>query len=180
MAMQLTNIARDVGEDARNGRLYLPQAWLREAGIAPASWLRNPVFTPAIGRVVQRLLAAAEALYQRADSGITGLPWDCRPGIAAARTLYSEIGAQVARNGYDSISRRAVVSSRRKALLLSRAVLGGVLPGQAGSSLTLPACRYLVQAAAVRAVVRPSFDDRVGWTLALFARLNAEQAVIRR
>ena len=180
MAMQLTNIARDVGEDARNGRLYLPQTWLREAGLDPASWLRNPVFTPAIGRVVQRLLAAADALYRRADSGITGLPWDCRPGIAAARKLYSEIGAQVARNGYDSVSSRAVVRRRRKAVLLGRAVMGGVLPGQAGSSLAPPSCRYLVQAAALRPPVRPSFDDRVGWTLALFARLNAEQAVSRR
>jgi 15-cis-phytoene synthase len=38
-AMQLTNIARDVGEDARNGRLYLPRSWMREAGIDPQAWL---------------------------------------------------------------------------------------------------------------------------------------------
>ena len=37
--MQLTNIARDVGEDARAGRLYLPLAWLREAGIDADAWL---------------------------------------------------------------------------------------------------------------------------------------------
>ena len=46
VAMQLTNIARDVGEDARAGRLYLPQSWLRDAGIDPDAWLAKPVFTP--------------------------------------------------------------------------------------------------------------------------------------
>ena len=46
VAMQLTNIARDVGEDARAGRLYLPLQWLREAGIDPDAWLAKPVFTP--------------------------------------------------------------------------------------------------------------------------------------
>ncbi len=44
VAMQLTNIARDVGEDARNGRLYLPRRWLREAGIDPQAWLAAPHF----------------------------------------------------------------------------------------------------------------------------------------
>jgi 15-cis-phytoene synthase len=41
VAMQLTNIARDVGEDARNGRLYLPRRWLAEAGIDADAWLRQ-------------------------------------------------------------------------------------------------------------------------------------------
>jgi phytoene synthase len=47
IAMQLTNIARDVGEDARNGRLYLPRDWLLEVGIVPAEFLASPNFTPA-------------------------------------------------------------------------------------------------------------------------------------
>ena len=57
VAMQLTNIARDVGEDARAGRLYLPLAWLREAGIDPEAWLARPAFSDALGSVVRRLLA---------------------------------------------------------------------------------------------------------------------------
>ena len=179
-AMQLTNIARDVGEDARAGRLYLPQAWLRKAGIDPDAWLRQPRFTPAVGAVVRHLLGAADALYARSDSGIAGLPWDCRPGIGAARLLYAEIGAEVARNGYDSVTRRAVVPGRRKAVLLSRAVATRLLPGQAGSAAPLPACRDLVQAAAIRPVIRPRFDDRVGWVFDLFARLEQQQAVSRR
>ncbi|MBY0395320.1 MAG: phytoene/squalene synthase family protein [Thermoleophilia bacterium] len=71
-AMQLTNIARDVGEDARLGRLYLPRAWMREAGLDPDAWLAAPVFCPAIAEVTARLLAMAQALYERADAGIHG------------------------------------------------------------------------------------------------------------
>ena len=117
----------------------------------PAAWLRDPRFTPAIGAVTKRLLAAADALYARADSGIAGLPWDCRPGIGAARRLYAEIGAEIARNGYDSVSRRAVVPGHRKLALLGRAAVTGLLPGEADAQPALAACRDLVLAAAVPA-----------------------------
>ena len=48
LALQLTNIARDVGEDAANGRLYLPLQWMREAGLDPDAWLASPGFSPAL------------------------------------------------------------------------------------------------------------------------------------
>ena len=177
-AMQLTNIARDVGEDARAGRLYLPQAWLVEAGIDPDAWLQAPHFSPALGRVVQKLLGAADALYRRADSGIAGLPWDCRPGIGAARLLYAQIGAEVARNDYDSVTRRAVVPGRRKLALLGRAVVAGLVPGEADGTPPLAACSALVQAAAspVRPVARRRFDDRLAWLFDLFTRLDGADA----
>jgi 15-cis-phytoene synthase len=53
-AMQLTNIARDIGEDARAGRLYLPLEWLAEAGIDADAFLADPRFTPALGGVKRR------------------------------------------------------------------------------------------------------------------------------
>ena len=119
VAMQLTNIARDVGEDARAGRLYLPLAWLREAGVDPAGFLARPgLHGPALAGVVRRLLAAAETGCTRGRRrgslpSAAGLP----PGHRAARLLYAEIGAEVARNGYDSVSRPgAWCRSWRKAL----------------------------------------------------------------
>ena len=60
VAMQFSNIARDIGEDARNGRIYLPLAWLREAGIDADAWLAAPCFDARIGSLVDRLLAQAE------------------------------------------------------------------------------------------------------------------------
>jgi 15-cis-phytoene synthase len=65
LAMQLTNIARDVGEDARAGRLYLPLDWLREGGVEPEDFLADPHPTPVIRRSVARLLAQADRLYLR-------------------------------------------------------------------------------------------------------------------
>ena len=71
VAMQLSNIARDVGEDARARRLYLPLAWLREAGIEPDAWLSDPVHSPALGNVLERLLREADLLYGRAEASIS-------------------------------------------------------------------------------------------------------------
>lgn len=121
IAMQLTNIARDVGEDARLGRIYLPLSWMREAGIDADAWLRDPRFTPQLGSVIARLLDVADDYYARADVGIARLPASCRPGIRAARTLYAEIGHQLRRDQYDSVTSRTVVSTQRKLHLLARA-----------------------------------------------------------
>jgi len=146
VAMQLTNIARDVGEDARAGRLYLPRSWLREAGIDPEQWLARPAHGHALASVVARLLREADALYVRAEAGVAALPPDCRPGIRAARLLYSAIGHEVGRRGYDSVSSRAVVPTARKLELLaqSHAAPAG---GDAGYMLPpLDEVRFLVDA----------------------------------
>jgi 15-cis-phytoene synthase len=130
VAMQLTNIARDVGEDARNGRLYMPLQWLREEGVEPEAWLAEPRFDARIARVVARLLAEAERLYARAECGISGLPRDCRPAIHAARLVYAEIGHALQATGCDSVSHRTVVSTGRKlALMLRSGTALWVAPG---------------------------------------------------
>lgn len=114
LAMQLTNIARDVGEDARAGRLYLPTGWLDEAGVDPEAFLAAPAPTPAIRKATARLLARADQLYTRAEAGVPALPLACRPGILAARRIYAGIGAGVVRNGHDSISARARTNRAQK------------------------------------------------------------------
>ena len=130
VAMQLTNVARDVGEDAARGRLYLPADWMRHAKLDPDAWLARPVFDDALGSVVARLLETADALYLRADSGIALLPRDCRVAIRAARLIYADIGRVIRRARYDSVTRRAYVPLRRKLWLLLRAFLSR---GRAGS-----------------------------------------------
>ncbi len=122
VAMQLTNIARDVGEDAARGRIYLPLQWMRDAGLEPERWLVRPVADGATRSVVARLLRTADELYTRADVGVSALPADCRIAIRAARLIYSDIGRRVRHAGYDSVSRRAVVSSARKIWLILRAL----------------------------------------------------------
>ncbi len=185
VAMQLSNIARDVGEDARMGRLYLPQQWLREAGIDPDAWLVRPVFDAALGSVVQRLLQAADVLYRRVDAGVAQLPLSCRPGINAARFLYAEIGHEVKRQGLDSVSRRAVVPAARKAWLLTRALIELNPAVGSESAPVLQATRFLVDAAARPAPAsaraapelpsRWSVTDRVVWVIELFERLERRE-----
>jgi len=114
VAMQLTNIARDVGEDARAGRLYLPLDWIQEAGLTPEQFLGQGTATARTQRMVRRLLAEARRLYIRSEAGISALPVKARSGIFAARYVYAGIGTQVRRNGYDSVTRRAHTSKAQK------------------------------------------------------------------
>jgi phytoene synthase len=192
VAMQLTNIARDVGEDARAGRLYLPLSWLREAGIDPDRWLAQPAFTIEIAAIVQRLLDAADALYGRATLGIEHLPRACRPGIYAARALYAEIGREVERRRLDSVSQRAVVSASRKLAVLGR-TMALLQTEWLPASKFAPASqihetRFLIEAVAampqhvaVRSEKVParSVEDRVIWVIDLFTRLERRNQLLR-
>ncbi len=121
VAMQLTNIARDVGEDARRGRIYLPGRWLAEEGVDRERFLAQPEASDGVRAVVARLLVEADGLYDRADAGIAHLPRDCRVAIRSARLVYSAIGTNIREAGFDSVSRRAVVPLRRKLWLVLRA-----------------------------------------------------------
>ncbi|MEQ8967899.1 MAG: phytoene/squalene synthase family protein [Azospirillaceae bacterium] len=184
VAMQLTNIARDVGTDARAGRIYLPVAWLVDAGIDPDSFLATPRPSPALAGVVRRLLETAETLYGRADPGIAGLPPGCRPGIGAARRLYAGIGREVARRGHDSVSGRAVVPGRRKLSMVGVACLTSLAGRRAAALPPLPETRFLVDAAALpdaaRAIPRPSYGERIAWVAELFARLEEQERLQRQ
>ena len=123
VAMQLTNISRDIGEDARMGRLYLPRRWFAHAGIDAEQWLADPVQNPAITQMCQRLLSYADILYKRSDAGVALLPLSCRAGIRAARVIYSDIGRQIASQGYETVNKRAIVPVPRKSWLLAKSLL---------------------------------------------------------
>ncbi|GAC1340622.1 MAG: phytoene/squalene synthase family protein [Acetobacteraceae bacterium] len=177
VAMQLTNIARDVGEDARAGRLYLPLSWMREAGLDPETWLARPAANPALGQVVARLLREADRLYARADAGVAALPLDCRPGIGTARRLYAEIGHAVASGGFDSVTVRARVGLARKLGLAGRSLLAAPFPVAGSGAPPLDATRELVAVAvAANLLPRPGLGERLIWLLTLFGELNHRQA----
>ena len=171
VAMQLSNIARDVGEDARMGRLYLPRRWMVEAGLDADAWLKNPQFDARLAQVVQRLLVEAETLYARVGAGVAELPLACRPGINAARFMYAEIGRELLRRGADSVNRRTVVPGRRKVLLLLRAALA-LRPSKAAlKAMPLAVNQALLDAAAQAAPPRPAMDNMT-FVIKLFERLE--------
>lgn len=155
VAMQLTNIARDVGEDAVEGRLYLPRDWLDEAGVAEEAFLADPGAVRELPAMVHRLLCEADALYERAEAGIAALPPACRPGIFAARHIYAGIGARLRRNRFDPLSERARTTGVQKtgwlALAATRSCGTLVLPrSPLIHARPLPETAFLVEAAARR------------------------------
>lgn len=121
VAMQLTNIARDVGEDARRGRVYLPDELLAPLGADRATVLAARHASWPLREAVRGLLARAELFYRSADRGIPLLPADCRLAIAAARQIYAAIGDDLTRHHLDSVTRRAHTSTAQKLALVARA-----------------------------------------------------------
>jgi phytoene synthase len=115
IAMQFTNIARDVAEDAARDRLYLPATWLPEA-MPPAAFLAHG---EAVYAAVRRLLARADQHYRSAELGYRFLPRHARLAIGVAARLYEEIGLKLLRIGPAYLNGpRCVVPASRKALLI--------------------------------------------------------------
>lgn len=97
IAMQLTNIARDIAEDAALGRVYLPRQWLDAAGMPRGAEVLDPAYRPQLIQVVERALQEADRRYQSADIGLRYLPWRCALAVAIAREVYAAIGHEVRR-----------------------------------------------------------------------------------
>lgn len=179
-AMQLTNIVRDIGEDARERRLYLPMHWMRELGVDPEAFLNSPTDRAEIRLLAKRLLEHAERLYVRSEAGVRKLPLGSRPGILAARHIYAAIGRDTARHGYNSIDRRARSSSTEKLLLLLRSFgqssLMSVMPQSAVLyAEPLDEVAFLVDAAESVGDARKSWGDgRSGALVAILASLEQQ------
>jgi phytoene synthase len=118
IAMQLTNVCRDVAEDWGRGRVYLPSELLGSAAGAPL----ESQSAARVALALRRLLELADRYYASGDQGIPALPFRVAIAVRAARLVYAAIGARIAAQGYDVHAGRAVVSGFRKLLLVARAV----------------------------------------------------------
>lgn len=119
LAMQLTNILRDIGEDSRAGRVYLPQDELRAAGCRDDE-LAAGVISPAFRALLDEQIARADALYDASLPGIALLHPESRFAVAAAAGIYRGILPKIIENDYDVFTRRAHLSLREKLILLPR------------------------------------------------------------
>ncbi len=122
IAFQLTNIARDVMDDAALGRIYLPETWLEEAGV-PAREITQPEHRRAVAAVTARLLGEAEQYYASARAGLAELPYRSSLAVATALQVYREIGVSVKRRGADAWTTRTIVSASRKAWCVAMAAI---------------------------------------------------------
>jgi len=114
IAMQLTNIARDVGEDARMGRRYLPATWVGDLD-ASAIAAPDPALQASLRAATRHLLALAERYYASGESGLGFLPVRARVAILAAARMYRAIGRRIAAADYRTWDRRAVLGPAAKA-----------------------------------------------------------------
>jgi 15-cis-phytoene synthase len=132
IAMQLTNICRDVAEDWRRGRLYLPAELLADGGggqLAERAAAREPLPTaaaPTLASAMRQLLQLADRYYRSAERGLPELGWRSAFGVRAARHIYAAIGDRVVATGCDPLAPRAVVPRWKKFALIGLAA-GGAL-----------------------------------------------------
>ncbi|HMA35199.1 MAG TPA: squalene/phytoene synthase family protein [Chloroflexia bacterium] len=119
VALQLTNILRDVGEDARQGRIYLPLADLARFGYPPRALL-DGVLDDRFIALMRFEIARARALYAQAWPGIALLAADSRLAVGAAASVYRAILGHIETQGYDVFQHRARVPTRAKLALLPR------------------------------------------------------------
>ncbi len=120
VAMQLTNILRDIGEDASNGRCYLPDDALRGVGLTREQVIARDVdVRSAAWRAMMReFVAQARALYREALPGIGMLAPDSRRCAQACAVGYAAILEAIEEAEYDSVSMRAHIGFRRKTKLM--------------------------------------------------------------
>ena len=113
LAFQLTNIARDIVEDAAIGRVYLPADWLAEAGI-PADGVGLLHKRPALALLSARLVDLAEPYYLSASQGLRDLPLRSAWSIATAHGIYRQIGVEVKARGAAAWDSRISTSKGQK------------------------------------------------------------------
>lgn len=119
IAFQLTNMARDIVDDAAIGRVYLPAEWLRVHGV-PGNELGEPRHRQALADLAAALVETAEPYYSSALPGIAALPFRSAWSVATARDVYRAIGRQVRARGSHAWDDRVRTSKRQKIWFAAR------------------------------------------------------------
>ena len=172
VAMQFSNIARDVEDDARMGRVYLPERLLKRTDSSADQVLASP---EAGSSAATWLVDEAEQFYERSAAGIALLPRSCRASINAARLLYREIGLTAKAQGHRG---RAVVPLLRKLSLVAQAIAQVPVLDRHSESACLPEGQLLIDAVASAPPPRkaPSgFSEKFDFVVQLFQSLEGRK-----
>ncbi|XAR58106.1 15-cis-phytoene synthase [Bertholletia excelsa] len=134
IANQLTNILRDVGEDARRGRVYLPQDELAGAGLSDEDVFAGKV-TDRWRSFMKHQIERARVFFDKAEKGVKELSSASRWPVWASLLLYRQILDEIEANDYNNFSRRAYVSKPKKFLALPVAYAKSLVPPSRTSSV---------------------------------------------
>ncbi|GFS35294.1 similar to PHYTOENE SYNTHASE [Actinidia rufa] len=134
IANQLTNILRDVGEDARRGRVYLPQDELAQAGLLDEDIFAGKV-TDKWRIFMKHQIKRARMFFDEAEKGVTELSSASRWPVWASLLLYRQILDEIEANDYNNFTRRAYVSKPKKVLALPIAYAKSIVAPSRTSSL---------------------------------------------
>jgi 15-cis-phytoene synthase len=127
IAFQLANIARDLVEDARVGRVYLPADWLEEEGLGHAD-LADPRHRSALARLAMRLATMAADYRRSARVGAARLPFRSRWAVLSASGIYGEIAVRAAALGPRAWDERITTGKAEKAALVMEAFWEALWP----------------------------------------------------
>lgn len=132
LAMQLTNIVRDVAEDARRDRVYLPADLLASFGVNAEHLRHSSIDREVLKAITRRMLALADRYYESAEDGMRYIPHRSRAAVLVASRLYAAIGRRVARTGHDPLDGRMVVPRWEKMLRAAAGLGASVHPRALG------------------------------------------------
>ena len=120
IGMQLTNICRDILQDLKNGRIYLPKSWLNNNKMDQD---KIEKFTPAkIKAITKSLLDLADKYYQSGYNGLSYIPFRPRLSILVAGEVYRHIGEKIRNNGYKISAKRVYLNKIEKIWVLLKTI----------------------------------------------------------
>ena len=114
IAMQLTNIARDIYEDALMNRIYLPQDWISNTDISELTNISSNKDLIQIKSAIKRLILLSETYYKNGFAGMRYIPLKTRLAIFFAAKIYRAIGQKIKKNRYEYSYKRIYVSTIEK------------------------------------------------------------------
>ncbi|XP_047310096.1 phytoene synthase 2, chloroplastic-like [Impatiens glandulifera] len=136
IANQLTNILRDVGEDARRGRIYLPQDELAKAGLSDEDIFAGKV-TDKWRNFMKSQIKRARMFFDEAEKGVTQLSAASRWPVWASLLLYRQILDEIEANDYNNFTKRAYVNKPKKIAALPIAYAKSLMPASRALSHSL-------------------------------------------
>ena len=114
IAMQLTNIARDIYEDALMNRIYLPQDWISNTDISELTDISSNKDLIQIKSAIKKLILLSETYYKNGFAGMRYIPLKTRLAIFFAAKIYRAIGQKIKKNRYEYSYKRIYVSTIEK------------------------------------------------------------------